>query len=116
MADKLTTKKLKLFRWLLPVIYLGAFVVLMIANILGAGHTPAGVQFLIPVVFAPCYLIEFVLPLVASNVFFGGIICVIFGTVFFIVLGLVFDLLLNWFRSKKPAETNRSHHLNNRKS
>lgn len=101
MADR---SRIKLFRWLLAVIYLGVLAVLIIANVLGAGHTPAGVQFLIPIVFAPCYLIEFVLPHVASNVFVGGIVCIIFGIVFFIAIGLVIDLLLNRLRSKNPDQ------------
>lgn len=97
MADRPQTKGLKVFRWLLPGIYLGAFALLMIGNVLGAGHSPAGLQFLIPVIAAPCYLIEFVFPRI-SNLFLKLIICVIFGTLFFIAIGLVIDLLLSRLR------------------
>jgi len=101
--DSRPAKKLKLFRWLLPLIYVGAFGALMIGSVLYAGHTPAGLQFLIPVIAAPCYLIEFVFPRM-PNLFLKLIICVIFGTIFFIAVGLIIDLLLNRLRSKKPYQ------------
>jgi hypothetical protein len=104
MADRPLTKSPRVFRWLLPGIYLGAFALLMMGNVLGAGHTPVGLQFLIPVVAAPCYLMEFLLPLI-PNVFLKVIICVIFGTIFFIAAGLLIDLLLNRLRSPKPDQT-----------
>jgi hypothetical protein len=94
MANRPQTKNVRVFRYLLPGIYLGAFALLMLGNVLSAGHSPAGLQFLIPVIAAPCYLIGFVLPWI-SNLFLKLIICVIFGIIFFIAIGLATDLLLS---------------------
>ena len=94
MTNKPQTKRVRVFRYLLPGIYFGAFAILMIANVLYAGHAPASLEFLIPVIAAPCYLIEFVFPRI-SNLFLKLIICVIFGTIFFIAIGVVIDLLLS---------------------
>jgi hypothetical protein len=103
MVGKSPTKNLKLFRWLLPVIYLGALAALIIGNVLGAGHTPTGLQFLIPVISAPCYVIEFLLPPI-PNVFLGLTICVTFGIVFLVAIGVIIDLLLTRLRSQKPEQ------------
>src|SRR6185295_16806480 len=97
-------KKLKLFRWLLPVIYVGVFVVLVGGTVLYAGHTPAGLQFLVHVLNAPCYILHFLLPHVMPNVVVGLIVCITFGTIFFIAIGLVIDLLLSRLRSKTPDQ------------
>jgi len=103
MDDKLPTKNLKLFRWLLPVVYLGALAALIIGNVLGAGHTPPGLQFLTLVISAPCQLIEFLLPRV-PNVFLGLIICVTFGIIFLFAIGVIIDLLLNRLRSQNRTK------------
>lgn len=97
MGARSPNRNLRLFRWLLPVVYLGALAALIIGNVLGAGHTPAGLQFLIPVISGPCYVIEFLLPR-TSNVFLGLIICVTFGIVFLVAIGSIIDLLLNRLR------------------
>src|SRR4030095_2918081 len=100
MADRHPTHKLKLFRWLLPLIYVGVLGILIIGSVLGAGHTPAALQFLISVINAPCYLLEFLLPgIMVPNAVVGLIICVTFGILFFIAIGLVVDLLMNRRRS-----------------
>ena len=100
MADRLPTKSVRLFRWLLPVIYLGALGVLIIGNIFGAGHTPPGLQFLINVISAPCYLLKW---MPVPNAVVGLLVCVTFGTICFIAIGSVIDLLLNRIRSKQPT-------------
>ena|SRR5687767_2514783 len=101
MGDRHSIKKLKLFRWLLPAIYMGALSILIIGNVMGAGHTPKSLQFLIHVVSGPCYLLALVFPSnVISNVFVSLIICVSFGTITLIGIGWFIDLLLNRFITK----------------
>jgi hypothetical protein len=97
-------KKLKLFRWLLPLIYIAALAVLMIANVSGAGHTPPAFQFLIYVINAPCYVVDLFLPRGwIPNVFLGLIICIVFGTTIWAGIGYVVDRVLQRHRHK-PQE------------
>jgi hypothetical protein len=102
MADRSPTKNVKLFRWVLPLIYLGALGVLIIGNISGAGHTPPEFDFLINVISAPCYLLTW-MPVPNSVV--GLLVCPTFGTIFFFAIGWVIDLLLNRLRVKRMAQS-----------
>jgi hypothetical protein len=55
MADD-PPQTLRIFWWLLPAIYLLAWVVLIIGSVVGAGHTPRALGFLVFFVSAPCYI------------------------------------------------------------
>ena len=103
MDDRPRSEGLRVFRWLLPGIYLGAFALLMMGNFFSAGHTPAGFQFLIPVIAVPCYLIDLPLRLI-PNLFLKLTICFISGTIFSIAAGLLIDLLLTRLRSANPNQ------------
>jgi hypothetical protein len=97
MADD-PPQTVRLFWWVMPAVYLLAWVVLMIGNVVGAGHTPQALGFLVFVVSAPCYVLDLVLPrgllpLIISLLAYGA-----FGICFWLVIGLSLDILLKRLR------------------
>lgn len=98
---KCRMKKIIIFRWLFPGIYVAALLILVLGNMSGAGHTPHALQFLVYVISAPCYLFDLLLPRGwIHNLLLGLILCVVFGFLTCAFVGFLIDIALQKYRQR----------------
>lgn len=88
-------KRVIIFRWLLPVIYLATLLIYLLVMISGAGHIPRGLDFLFFVIAGPCYLLDFIMPkALVQNPLLVILICGIFSFLTYAVVGWLIDIAL----------------------
>jgi hypothetical protein len=90
------------FRFLLPAIYLLIVVVLILGLVMGAGHQPRALDFLLYVITPPCYLLELLLPHFGTrSVLINAFLCLATGIVMYTLLGILIDIGLSKYRIRR---------------
>ncbi len=97
-----SAKRLIKFCWILPAVYVIAFVVLLLGTVSGAGHTPRSFEFLTYVLGWPLYLLDFVVPrFEMQNPLLGFILSLLIGLLTYAVLGLLIDVAVLKLRRRR---------------
>jgi hypothetical protein len=98
-------RRLIKFWWILPAVYIIAFLILMIGMISGAGHTPRSLDFLTYVLGWPSYLVDRVMPRVETkNPLVGFLLFLIVGLIGYGFLGLLIDIIIGKLKRRSPSE------------
>jgi hypothetical protein len=99
-------KRVIIFRWLLPVVYLATVLIYLTAMVSGAGHIPHSFERLFDVIAAPCYLVDLILPRGSiHNPVFALTLCGISGLLTFAFTGWLIDIALQSFRNRRVPPT-----------
>jgi hypothetical protein len=94
-------KRVIIFRWLFPVIYLATLLIYLSVMVSGAGHIPHGLDPLFYVIAAPCYLLDLIMPRAwGQNSLAAILICGVFSFLTYAVVGLLIDLALQKYRNR----------------
>jgi glucan phosphoethanolaminetransferase (alkaline phosphatase superfamily) len=102
IQGKTGKKRVILFRWLFPVIYLAMVLLYVSALVSGAGHTPHTFDRLVSVLIAPCYLLDLIMPKrLVQNAFLAISICAIFSFLSYAVVGWLIDIALQRYRRRR---------------
>jgi hypothetical protein len=98
-------RRLIKFCWILPAVYIIAFLILMIGMIRGAGHTPRSLDFLTYVLGWPSYLVDRVLPrFETKNPLLDFSLFLIAGLVGYGLLGLLIDIITGKLKRRSPSD------------
>lgn len=95
-------KRVILFRWLFPAIYLAMVLLYVGVLVSGAGHTPHSFDRLVSVLIAPCYLLDLITPKrLVQNAFLAISICAVLSFLSYAVVGWLIDIALQKYRTSR---------------
>jgi hypothetical protein len=93
------------FWWILPALYIVAFLILMIGMISGGGHTPRSLDFLMYVLGWPSYLVDRVLPrFETKNPLLNFSLFLIVGLIGYGFLGLLVDIVIGKLKRRSSSD------------
>lgn len=93
-------KRLLRFRWILPGLYLAALLFYFGLMLLNIGHTPAGFEFLLDLLIAPCHIFDLFGSGLKDNVIAALIICIGSGLVTYALFGAAIDLIVGKIKTE----------------
>ena len=94
-------KRVIIFRWLFPVIYLAMVLIYLLAMVAGAGHISHSFAPLFSVLSAPCELVDLILPRGSiHNPLLALVLCGVSGLLTCGLVGWLIDIALQKYRNR----------------